>query len=198
MASGLPLQSCSASAGRRLRGWQRHCRTGSVLCCRVPFRCRESAVWMPTDHLRVLCQALAPVIPVGLRVLDRLAEQRLVIGGRVRGGRLAPAALGLLRVARQLAMRLTLALLPLRALLGGRLASLLRSWHPKRDNRCTLEGSRGLWLQDRAQRPQVWSFSPRFRTRCRGSAARLCLWQGVAPQLHATQLPPDFEQVLSA
>ena len=103
------------------------------------------------DHLRVLCQALAPVVPVGLGVLDGLAEQRLVVGGRVRGGRLASAALGLLGVARQLAVRLVLALLPLRALLGGRLASLLRSWHPKRDNRCTLEGSRGLWLQDRAQ-----------------------------------------------
>lgn len=83
----------------------------------MPIRCRESAVWTPTDYLRVLCQALAPVVPVGLRVLDRLAEQRLVVGGRVRGGRLAPAALGLLRVARQLAVRLALALLAIFALL---------------------------------------------------------------------------------
>ena len=76
-------------------------------------------------HLRVLGEADAPVGPGGFGVLDPFAEEGAVVGGRVRSGGLAAPALSLLGVARQLLVRLALALPALLALLGCRPLRLL-------------------------------------------------------------------------
>ena len=73
---------------------------------------------MSAGHLGITAEALLPLVPVGVGVFDGLAEQRLVVGGRVGRAGLAPSAVALLGVPGQLRARLPLLLLPSRPLLA--------------------------------------------------------------------------------